>query len=279
MLHLTENEWRHAFSAWLRTGRVPSARPTDATERKFNPWHDPDDGRFTFRGTGVYYGRGASRSGDGPKKQPRPKEIQRRERSDGFPGEGGGFGGGSGGGTWEPPEPVASPATAKRTAPTAAPGKATKPARPTKPREQFRTVVRNGYTYQIDMRGRTRRVSGSITLAEAPRRSRTAQSRAGGPDRRTSDDGGHYIAARFAGPTDAFNHFAQDANFNRGGYRLLEDQWARARRAGKSVTVRIIPYYDGNPTRPHEIDVLFVINGQSGSQKFHNERSENRRGS
>lgn len=60
-----------------------------------------------------------------------------------------------------------------------------------------------------------------------------------------SDDGGHYIAARFNGPTEAFNHFAQDANFNRGGYRLLEDEWARDKRAGKTVTVRIVPRLEG----------------------------------
>src|SRR3546814_5366045 len=29
-------------------------------EVKFNPWHDPEDGRFTFSGRGRYYGAGAS---------------------------------------------------------------------------------------------------------------------------------------------------------------------------------------------------------------------------
>lgn len=43
---------------------------------------------------------------------------------------------------------------------------------------------------------------------------------------------GHHIAARFNGPTEAFNHFAQDANFNRRGYRWLEDEWTRDKRAG-----------------------------------------------
>ncbi|WP_338057599.1 DNA/RNA non-specific endonuclease [Sphingomonas beigongshangi] len=81
---------------------------------------------------------------------------------------------------------------------------------------RVRTVVRNGYAYQIEARGRTRRVSGTLTIAESPRRSRTSQRQAGGTERRASDDGGHYIAVRFDGPTDAFNHFAQDRHFNRG---------------------------------------------------------------
>jgi hypothetical protein len=37
---------RTAFSVWMRTGRWP--RRAQELELKFNPWHDPRDGRFTF---------------------------------------------------------------------------------------------------------------------------------------------------------------------------------------------------------------------------------------
>lgn len=76
----------------------------------------------------------------------------------------------------------------------------------------------------------TRYVEGTLTVAEKPRRSLKSQSEAGGADRKITDDGGHYIAARFNGPTYDFNHFAQDAKFNRGKYRLLEAEWGRAKR-------------------------------------------------
>jgi hypothetical protein len=109
-------------------------------------------------------------------------------------------------------------------------------------------------------------------------RSRTAQARAGGADRRSVDDGGHYIAARFNGPTDAFNHFAQDANFNRGDYRSLEDQWAMAKRSGRDVTVMIVPGYAAGSKRPAIIDVSFTITGHKQSVKFANEPKEKRRG-
>lgn len=33
-------------------GKVPSALGPDGLELKFNPWHDPADGRFTFAGAG-----------------------------------------------------------------------------------------------------------------------------------------------------------------------------------------------------------------------------------
>jgi len=43
-----KKDGRTAFSIWMRTGRWP--RPTNGRnlELKFNPWHDPRDGRFTF---------------------------------------------------------------------------------------------------------------------------------------------------------------------------------------------------------------------------------------
>ena len=50
------------FSYWLRTGRLPPATGPDGLELKYNPWHDPDDGRFTFAQSGHFFGPGASGS-------------------------------------------------------------------------------------------------------------------------------------------------------------------------------------------------------------------------
>jgi hypothetical protein len=136
----------------------------------------------------------------------------------------------------------------------------------------WRHVFRNGYDYEIDERERTRRVSGVLVLAPPQPRSRSLQRRAGGSDRLAKDDGGHYIAPRFNGPTEAFNHFAQDASVNRGKYRALEDQWARAKKAGSAVTVKIVPNFGGTSQRPRTIDVVFTINGLENSVKLPNER-------
>lgn len=49
----------------MRTGLWPEPEP-ESVERKFNPWHDPEDGRFTFAGQGRYFGRGGSRDNASP---------------------------------------------------------------------------------------------------------------------------------------------------------------------------------------------------------------------
>ncbi len=47
------------FDIYLRTGRrIVIGGMGDDVEVKFNPWHDPDNGQFTFVGQGRYYGRG-----------------------------------------------------------------------------------------------------------------------------------------------------------------------------------------------------------------------------
>ena len=58
MVQTSGSSERNAFSRWLRTGKVPSALSPDGLELKFNPWHDPADGRFTFAGAGRRYGAG-----------------------------------------------------------------------------------------------------------------------------------------------------------------------------------------------------------------------------
>lgn len=249
---------RRAFSFWLRTGRLPHWVRGGSTERKFNPWHDPDDGRFTFKGTGRYFGRGSSGRSDA-RMHERPREPRPNLA----------LNGGGASGAMPPPVPP-PPAGQPAPLPGAAPGYSRARVSANHARGWSRTV-RSSYTWWLDASGRLREVEGTLKLVKNPRRSHAAQRQAGGPDRRPSDEGGHYIAPRFDGPADAFNHFAQDRNFNRGTYRLLEDQWARALRAGKRVDVRIMPVYQGSSGRPSSINVWFWIDGRPESQKFQNE--------
>lgn len=47
MQDMSPGEQLQAFAVWLRTGRRPTVGE-DGVERKFNPYHDPRNGRFTF---------------------------------------------------------------------------------------------------------------------------------------------------------------------------------------------------------------------------------------
>ena len=139
-----------------------------------------------------------------------------------------------------------------------------------------RSIVKNGYEFRIDGFQRSRRVGGEIREQSTEGRSRRTQAEAGKPDRRPTDDGGHFIAARFNGPRDWFNHFAQDASFNRGAYRALEDKWAKAVRLGKRVFVEILPEYRGASKRPHKLTVIWYVDGKRLLQDFANEKKGGR---
>lgn len=86
---------RRAFEIYLRTGRRISAQQI---ETKFNPWHDPEDGRFTFEGRGNYFPRlglagRAERLSRSTGRSDAPKaDSSRMDREDSFRGGGGSFG-------------------------------------------------------------------------------------------------------------------------------------------------------------------------------------------
>lgn len=92
-----------------------------------------------------------------------------------------------------------------------------------------------GYAFDLDALSRTRKVTGTLASNPNQGRSRSSQRTAGGRDRLPGDEGGHYIARRFDGPTQAFNHFAQNGNFNKSAYLGLENRWAAAQKLGKKV--------------------------------------------
>jgi hypothetical protein len=137
-----------------------------------------------------------------------------------------------------------------------------------------RVVVRNGYRYTFDSRGRPHRVEGWLVSNPAQGRNQRAQLAAGGEDRRPkTDQGGHWVGRRFDGPLDDFNHFAQDGNFNNGAYKRLENKWQKSLDAGKPVSVEIKADYPGSSLRPSEIHVVYKIgDGLPQTRDFLNER-------
>ena len=279
-MHDTHRKSMSPFEFFLRTGRkVPNL---STISLKFNPWHDPDDGRFTFREQGTAYGGGRSGGGASSGRAPSPK--RKPTHFGGFGGGGGGFNGGGASGPL--PEPTRTPSDKPRSS---AKPKQSEPAglrvpqardpvpKPRAAVNPIRHVVeRNGYRFGLDEKRRTLAVQGRLRIPETTDRSRTSQRQAGGSDRRSDDDGGHYIAARFGGPKDTFNHFAQNASFNREKYRVIEDGWAKALRANQKVRVDISVSYKGGSERPAFLEVRWTINGLLKWQYFANEKDRSK---
>lgn len=320
-----------AFSIWMRTGRRIEGR---ALEVKFNPWHDPENGRFTFVGQGNYFPRhGAVEDpfrarggyGRGPWATETDAERGLRENDPRNPrnysvhtvraGE-----------TltsiarrrkglrvsdlvWlngiDPKNPLRigqrimlphqqfldAGRDARNRFLALAYYRDThggrlppNPANPPSLESQvldsnWRRETLNGYDFQIDVIGRTRITYGTVSATDRPRRSRRHQAEAGGHDRRPTDDGGHFWAARFDGPLASINHFAQDANFNRGAYRVMEDTWAVHRRSGRSVFASIKPYYSGASRRPYKLVITWSVDGaRRETRTFWNESKGKPRG-
>lgn len=243
---------RRAFELYLRTGLTfrPQNSESSLMGLKYNHNHDPANGRFTFS-NGSGFNRG----------------------SDGF---GGGGASGSFGNRVRPlhaRNTVSPPIATPRTGIASTPPKQLdrKPAAKSPATgSQMRHISKNGYDFEIDHNNRTMSVKGTLTLNPAQTRSRSAQARAGGSDRLPTDHGGHYIARRFNGPTEAYNHFAQDGKFNNGEYRRLENKWEKAVRSGHRVTVNITPLYRGNSMRPSDIVVRYKTDGKRIRRKFPN---------
>lgn len=311
---------RAAFSHYLRTGRRVAPA---AVEVKFNPWHDEENGRFTFAGQGRYFPAGgegkAGRAGMARPAQAAaaPGGNNRNRNSADHPDNHSLH-------VVQPGDSL-SRIAARRKGLTARDlallngrsvdqplrvgqriklphqsyldaGRAARNrflalahymdthggklplnvAHPPSLESQILDVnwkreTKNGYNFYVDLIARPRKVIAQLTDGPIARRSQRAQAVAGQPDRRPSDDGGHFIAARFNGPGDSFNHFAQDRNFNRGAYRAMEDGWAKALREGRKVVVDIVPLYEGTSRRPYAIIVRWKIDGKPEVRTFPNE--------
>lgn len=276
------------FALWLRTGHWFDPNPANVIERKFNPWHDPDNGRFTFSGTGRHYGsssgqrssvnRRSARRTAPPLRVDVPGQSPQRQTEQGFGGGGstGSFQSSSGYPKRElraqqQPSSGAAPAVAINVL--REPSGLNSQARATLPFKRVtKTVIRHGYRFDIDELGRTWKIEGTIVEDQHQRRSKQSQLQAGGKYRLPTDDGGHFIARRFKGPMEAFNHFAQDAEFNRNTYARMENQWATARRKGEKVTVKIVPVYKGQSRRPASLNIWFTIGSKQHSLNLVNQR-------
>lgn len=117
-----------------------------------------------------------------------------------------------------------------------------------------------GYTYKTDELGRIVSCEGTLQLGDG-KRNPYAQKTSGRDDREDDDDGGHLIASIFKGSGDFDNLVPMNGNLNKGEWKKLENDWAKALKAKppKDVKVNITPIYEGNSQRPARFEMEYQI--------------------
>ena len=132
-----------------------------------------------------------------------------------------------------------------------------------------KAIEKNGYKYTMDNEGRVSMVEGDLRL-KTGERDVIAQREAGGKFRRDTDEGGHFIGNRFDGFGGDINLFAQNSSFNRGGYKAMENEWAKELKKGNDVHVDIEPLYQHGIERPHVImgDYIITKEGKETTEYF-----------
>ncbi len=243
---------------------------TGVLELKYNPWHDNEDGKFTFSNHGSYAG-GVSGGGIGGSRistiSSKPLKLKKPII---FTGGGGSYGGGGTSGSWDKPTPKKpAPLPKREIVKTPKPSALGQGSR-IKTKSPNRKITAGGYHFEADRQDRTVRASGQLRLKADQRRSRSAQSNAGKPDRLPKDHGGHFIGRQFGGPEISYNHFAQNARFNNSDYKTLENDWKRELKAGKKVRVDIRALYRENSNRPSNLNVTYYVSGKRGFRSFPN---------
>ena len=74
-----------------------------------------------------------------------------------------------------------------------------------------------------------------------------------------TDDGVHLIGSIFKGSGDIDNLVPMDATLNRGDWKAMENTWSKALDRGKTIEVKIEPFYSGNSMRPISFDIEYKI--------------------
>lgn len=128
----------------------------------------------------------------------------------------------------------------------------------------------NGYSYATDAQGRVVEAKGKLELKTSDRNS-YQQEKAGRGDRLPTDQGGHLIATIFHGPGDRINLVPMNGNLNVGAWKRMENSFADALKAGKSVDVDIKAVYSGSSQRPTHFVVDSVIDGEPKTFTFRNQ--------
>ena len=116
------------------------------------------------------------------------------------------------------------------------------------------------YLYQTDDLGRLQEWE-SQDLQLTQRNERLPHA-GGTPGKLKGDHAGYLAGDRFGGSPELDNLVSQLQGVNLSDYKKLENQWAKALKEGKRVSVQVRVNYVGDSLRPSSFDVTYFIDGK-----------------
>jgi len=125
--------------------------------------------------------------------------------------------------------------------------------------------VVHGHKYQTDELGRITSCEGNPKYTEEGSRNIKEQKEAGGEARQEYDDGGHIIAKILNGSEGSENLVPMRRTINRGDYKKMENEIAKAVLDDSKVKMHVDVIYEGDSDRPSKISALYSV--KEGKEK------------
>ena len=129
----------------------------------------------------------------------------------------------------------------------------------------------NENTYKTDENGNKVSCDSSPEYTEDGSRNVKEQKESGGEERQEDDDGGHIIARILGGAEGEENLVPMRRTINRGDYKKMENEIAKALQESKKVTIHIDLEYNGASQRPSKIRAGYTIDDKKTIVEFDNE--------
>lgn len=128
----------------------------------------------------------------------------------------------------------------------------------------------NGNVYKTDGNGNKISCDSNPEYTEEGSRNMKEQKESGGEERREDDDGGHIIARILGGSEGEENLVPMRRTINRGDYKRMENEIAKALQEGKEVSVHIKIEYNSESGRPTKIRAGYIVDGKKTVCEFDN---------
>ena len=124
------------------------------------------------------------------------------------------------------------------------------------------------YIYQTDEEGRISHVK--VEKLQFTKRLKRLRHNARTLGKLLGDHAGHLIGDRFGGSPELDNLVSQAQRVNSSEYKAIENEWARALKDGKVVSVDIQIHYADGGARPTGFTVQYAIDGKWKKQTIEN---------